>query len=277
MLLEHKEYRGYLKWVLADRIARNPSYSLRAFARQLGVHHSLLVQLFQNKKRLSVDRAHLIAHRLELHGKEYEYFCLLVEVENAKGIEQKAILLNRLQEISPRSEARDLGVEHFQMISEWYHLPILQMAGLAEFDFTPVIIAKRLGVSKIEAELAIERLERLELIEKDEAGKYRKTESRLLTTSAVPQDALRKFHKQMLLKAIDALGEQTPQEKWTGSETFAFDTRLLPEANQIIEQFFDRMVQLSYKGENRDHVYHLGTSFFRITQKLEGDSHEKRK
>ena len=277
MLLEQKDYRSYLKWALADRIARNPSYSLRSFARQLGIHHSMLVQVFQNKKRLSVDRAHLVAHRLELQGKEYEYFCLLVEIEKAKANEQKAHLLKRLQEIKPTSKARDLGIEHFQLISEWYHLPILQMVGVPLFIFTPENIAKKLSIHKLEAELAIERLVRLELIEKDQTGNYKKTDSRLLTISKTPQDALRKYHKQMLLKAIDSLTEQTPQEKWVGSETFAFDSKRLPEANEIIEQFFDRMVQLSSKGENSDHIYHLSTSFFRITQKLVGEQNETSK
>jgi uncharacterized protein (TIGR02147 family) len=273
MLLEQNDYRSYLKWVLADRIARNPSYSLRSFARQLGIHHSMLVQVFQHKKRLSVNRAHLIAHRLELKDKEYEYFCLLVEVENAKAAEQKALLLKRLHEISPRSEIRDLSVEHFLMIADWYHMPILQMAGTAGFDFQPLTIARRLGISSVEAELAIERLERLELIEKDGVGAYRKTDSRLLAKSVSPEEALRKFHKQMLQKAIESLSEQTPQEKWIGSETFAFDSRSLSEANQLIEQFFDRMVQLSSRAEKSDHIYHLSTCFFRLTKSLQEKNH----
>lgn len=272
--MKQRDYRSYLKWILADRIARNPRYSLRSFARQLGLHHSMLVQVFQNKKRLSVDRAHLVAHRLELQDKEYEYFCLLVEIENAKANEQKISLLKRLQEISPTQHAHHLDIEHFQMISEWYHLPILQMVDLSPFKFTPENIAKKLSIHKLEAELAIERLEKLELIEKDKKGFYKKTNSRLLVDSITPQEALRKFHKQMLLKAIESLTEQTPKEKWIGSETFAFETKHLPQANKIIEQFFDRMVQLSLKGENRDHIYHLSTSFFRITQKLEGDKNE---
>jgi uncharacterized protein (TIGR02147 family) len=265
MLAEQRDYRNYLKWVLADRIARNPKYSLRSFARQLGVHHSLLVQVFQNKKRLSVDRAHLIAHRLELKAKEFEYFCLLVEIENTKLPERKNILLSRLREISPSYKTRDLALEQFQVISDWYHMAILQITDLTEFAFSPELIAKRLGISKVEAELAIGRLERLELIAKDENGRFRKTDSRLLAGSHAPQEGLRKFHKQMLTKAIESLTEQTPQEKWLGTETFAFDPRLLTEANQIIEQFFDRMVQLARKGEKRDQVYHLSTCLFRIT------------
>lgn len=265
MVTQHQDYRGYLKWVLADRIARNPSYSLRSFARQLGLHHSMVVQLFQNKKRLSVERAHQVAHRLELAGKDYEYFCLLVEIDNARGMEQKQALLARMHDAFPQARVRDLGVEHFQMISEWYHLPLLQMLCVPGRAFDLATAARRLGITRLEAELAVERMERLELIEKDERGEYRKTDSRLLTQSATPHEALRNYHRQMLQKAIESLETQSPREKWIGSETFAFDPSLLPEANGIIEQFLDRMVQLSSRGENRDHVYHLSTCLFRLT------------
>ena len=165
------------------------------------------------------------------------------------------------------------------MISEWYHLPILQLAGIKHFQFSPEKLAKKLSIHKLEAELAIDRLERLELIEKDAHGNYQKTDSRLLTVSKMPQDALRKYHQQMLNKAIESLTAQSPQEKWIGSETFVFDSNRLQEANQLIEQFFDRMVQLSIPRENGDHVYHLSTCFFKVTEniKSEGIKNEKSK
>ena len=212
MLSEHADYRSYLKGVLAERISRNPSYSLRAFARHLGIHHSMLVSVFQSKKRLSVDRAHQLANHLELQGKDYEHFCLLVEIDNAKTAEQKAFLQSRLQDLSPHSPIRDLSIEHFKVISEWYHLPMLQMVGMP--NFSAETVAKRLSISKIEAELAIERLERLDLVARDSSGRYQKTEARMLAQSSVAQEGLRKYHKQMFLRAIDSLTEQSPQEKW---------------------------------------------------------------
>jgi uncharacterized protein (TIGR02147 family) len=108
---------------------------------------------------------------------------------------------------------------------------------------------------------------RLEVIQPDpkEKNKYTVDEDYTLTRSTVPNEALRRFHRQMLGKAVESIDTQTPQEKIIGSETFAISEDVLEEANQLAEEFFQKMAQLRKKSKNPTQVYHLGVQFFNLT------------
>ena len=64
-------------------------------------------------------------------------------------------------------------MEQFRILSEWYHIPIMELTELDDFDFCPQTVAQRLGIPATLAEVpAIYRLERLGLIRIDDKGKY---------------------------------------------------------------------------------------------------------
>lgn len=273
MVLDHSNYRSFLKSALAERRKKNPAYSMRAFANQVGLTQSAVSQVFAGKKNLSLESATRIAAKLGLDEVESEYFRALVQLETTRNPDLKRSLVGRLQTLNPNRETRDLSVEFFSMIADWYHLVIKNMLDLDGFEFTPANVAKRLGISKIEVEAAIDRLVRLEAIEPREDGKpgYRRTQDHVMVRSAIPNEALRRFHRQMLEKAIDSLESQTPQEKVVGSETFPMSLEMLPEAQRLAEKFFAEMSALSTRSNSRTHVYHLGVQFFNLTP------HSKRK
>jgi uncharacterized protein (TIGR02147 family) len=265
-IFEHSNYRTFLRANLVARIQRNSNYSLRAFAQQLGITSSYLSEILNEKKNLSSESALKISSRLGLKGDESEYFRLLVQLGSTRDPELKAVILARAKAINPNPVRHDLSVDYFKMIADWFHLPIRQLASIEGFDFNSKNIASRLGISRHEAEEAIERLVRLELIEKDASGRYRKTDNNMLVKSPVPNNGLRKFHRQMLNKAIEALETQTPAEKFIGSETLAFDPAQLKQAETILEECFSRLVELTEAGKSKSQVYHLGIQFFNLTQ-----------
>ena len=99
MIFEHDNYRLYLKSVLADRVARNSSYSLRSFAKTIGLAHSTLSLVFKGTKHLSFERAMDIATKLNLPEKEHEYFSLMVQSDRMKDPEKKAVIVERLNRL----------------------------------------------------------------------------------------------------------------------------------------------------------------------------------
>lgn len=266
MIFEHTQYRSYLKAALADRVVKNPSYSLRAFAKALEMAPSMLSEVLKGTKNLSQERALLIARKLGLTSSETEYFSLLIQFESARNPELKATIQARMNQANPKRETHDLSIDAFKMISDWYHLPILELSRLDGFTLTPESVSERLGITKLEADVAIERLERLELLVRDPQGRLVKDRDFWVVNARIPNQALRHYHRQMLEKAIESLETQTPQEKFVGSETFGIDPGQLPEANKIIDRFLTEMSELSARSKKRSEVYHLGTQFFRLTK-----------
>lgn len=195
MIFEHRDYRSYLRAVFAERKGRNSSYSLRAYAKAIGLSPTAVSQLLRGSSGLSTKRALGVADRLGLSSQEAEYLTLLVEWESTESSERKSRLQERMNALSPRIPSHDLTIDHFQAISDWYHFAILEMLQVESVPFEPKAIAQYLGISTIEAEAAIERLERLELIESRAPGeKPRRTVNRLLVASNAPSEAIRKYN-----------------------------------------------------------------------------------
>jgi uncharacterized protein (TIGR02147 family) len=266
MIFECADYRTYLKRTLSERVLKNPSYSMRSLAKQLEMAPSMLSSVLNGKRNLSVENALKISGRLGLAENESEYLSLLVQLEGADTLERKSALQAKLKALNPEHGVHDLTIDRFRMISTWYHLPILEMAEMNDGPLDSEKAAALLGISKIDAGLALDRLERLELLERDQMGRYRKVHDNLLAGSDMPDEGLRSYHRQMLEKAIVSIGEQSPQEKMIGSFNVAFDPALLGEAKRLQKDFFVKLGKLAERGRARRKIYHISQVFFDLTR-----------
>jgi uncharacterized protein (TIGR02147 family) len=266
MIFDHTNYRTYLRAVLAERVTRNPLYSLKAFSKQLGIGHSSLCEVLGGKKNLSGEMALRVSQKLGLAEKEDGYFRLLVQYESSKSPEIRQALLERINSHRVKP-VRDLSLDAFQIISSWYHLPILQMALLDSGPGLDAgIAAKRLGISRVEARVAIERLERLELLERQADGTYRRCDSTLRVHSPAPNAALRKFNAEILGKALESVESDSPSEKVIGTETIAFDPEQMEEVRRRVDEFLTSISELTLKAKRKTQVYSLCVQFFNLTK-----------
>src|SRR5262249_5964356 len=67
---------SFLQRELNRRRARNPRYSLRAFANALGTHHSTLSQMMQARRRLTTRTIRRFGQRLGLSAPEIRDACV---------------------------------------------------------------------------------------------------------------------------------------------------------------------------------------------------------
>jgi uncharacterized protein (TIGR02147 family) len=268
MIFTHSNYRSFLKTILSDRAAANPRYSLRAMARDIGFSSSQLSETLSGKTNFSPSAAQKIAIKLGLNTQETEYFCLLVQLESESDPEVRDLLLNKVRKIVPATRSiSDLTVDQFKQMAEWYHCAIIELVNFEGFRFTPDNIAKKLGISKIDAELAVERLQRLEVIECDEKGNWTAPKQDAVVRSSVKSDAMRRFYRQMLKKASDSLETQTPQERFSGFETVPVAAEAMKEIDILIDKFLSDVVQVARKYPKKKSVYHLMVHFFNLTPK----------
>lgn len=214
-----------LRQELAERKGRNPHYSLRAFARDLKINPASLSQLLAGKRTLSGKNIKKLAEHLSLSPKEIER---LLNTSETKRDKQKTLQYIELED------------DHFKIISDWYYYAILNLAKIKN-QANPQWIAKRLGISKIEAEIAIERLQRLKLLEVKKGKLVRKS---LPLNFNTPSAALRKQNKQLIKLAGESVEKIPAQKRETSSMTFAIDPALIPTAKKKIDHFYDQMSKL---------------------------------
>ena len=246
----HEDYRTLLKSELLRRQSAKPHYSLRAFARSLGVNPSFLSAVLHGKRNLSLEKLAAVAQKLGLSSDEI------------MGLLPRQFL--DLDDSQPRTET--LALDRFRVIADWYHFALLELAQTLGFDPKPAAIAKRLGITATEASQAVERLLRLGLLR--QAGtRLLRTKSFIITPSNTPNSALRLFHAQHLERAKLALETQTVDERDITGVTIPLDPEFIPQIKDEIQRFRRRLSRMALRSKGKE-VYHLSISLFRLTQKL---------
>lgn len=260
------ELRSTRLWIMNEldrRVKKNPSYSLRSFARYLGLSPSYLSRIISNQRTLSLRSALVIAESLELSEKEKEELISLVKEEEGY----------RKSEESEKSdydeEVWQLNLDAFNVISEWYHFGITQLLTLDNFKNDLNWIAGMLEITPLEARLAIERLSRLGLIDRNSKGEIFRTKVSLKSTDDIRSDGLRKFHFQILKKVQDSLENVPLRERDISSMTVAIDEENIPKAKEEIRKFQNKMVRLLQKGK-KTRVYSLGVNLIPLSHSSGG-------
>lgn len=104
-----------MKEQLQRRQALNSRYSLRSFAKKIGLSPSKLSELLSGKKRLSAARAGEVAEKLGLSGKERELFVLSARLESsAKNLNKKELQLRT------QSLAKQINAGRTTQQNAWY-------------------------------------------------------------------------------------------------------------------------------------------------------------
>lgn len=92
------DYREVLKNELVQRQERNSLYSLRSFARDLGISPSRLSEIFNHKQGISLSWAKKISEKINLSTEDAELFCLLVTKEHGKSEQARSVAEEKIKQ-----------------------------------------------------------------------------------------------------------------------------------------------------------------------------------
>lgn len=252
MLLNAQSATEFIQDELLRRTRANRNYSLRAYARDLGLSPGELSEIINGKRKVSLKNAAKISEILGLSPDEERYLYQLV---NSKTTPAR----------SPQSQSEVLTLDLFRVVSDWYCFAILNLADTREFSWDPSSISKRLGISVIEVRDALKRLERVGLIEASKS-EYKIAKDFVFTSEGVPSEAVRQYHKSMLEKAKTAIDSQPVNERYFSGVGLSIDASKLKSLHRDLGLFLQQMAK-KYGDQKGSEVYQLELSFFRITEK----------
>jgi uncharacterized protein (TIGR02147 family) len=237
-----------LRSELSRRLELNPSYSQRAFAKHLGVSHTLL-SLIMNEKRAP---SKVITQKL---------------LEIAKLPKSKTDALLKLTNAKTYKEAKErsfhkINLDQFSLISEWQHYAILSLLEVEDTVFAPEFISKRLGISPLNAKISMQRLIELHIIEQLPSGKWKQKSGPIIVENANSTLATRKFQKQLLNKAIESLENDPIEVRDISSTTFAMAPKKIPYALKRIREFRRELSSELESFEEAEEVYNLTVQIF---------------
>lgn len=250
----HSTFRGLLQAELTDRCRKNPNYSLRSFAKFLGIEPSALSQIINNRRPLTEKMKLRLGTALGLSIDELEKI----------PVYEKDIARNKRSRKYQQQE-----LDSFAIISDWYHYAILELTYLDGFKSDSTWISRRLGITKSECNIAIERLMRLGFLKITTDGKWIDAcENGMMThlKNGVTSEAAKKFQCQILELSKHAVSEVDIKMRSHTSAAFCFDPGDLPLAIERIQEFRRSFAEDFQPKKNPKEVYQIQISFFPLTR-----------
>ena len=257
-------YRTYLTEEFERRRARNPSYSLRAYARDLAVPAPKLSQYLGGACGISGKRAQAMASTLKLSDLETELFVASAEASHARNKAAKSVAQDKVQRLLA-SMFTSINMEKFALIRDWHYIAILELLGVRSLQSNVGWIAEQLGLPERVVAEAVDRLERLGYVDRSEA-RWRDVGEHFDTPPNISSRAIREYHQQILRKAEESLETVAPDQREFGTVTYAVDQDLLPEMKTLVRKFLRDAAVIASRSQKKDSVYSLAAQLFPIYQ-----------
>lgn len=265
---DYSDPKEYLSAVLAKKKEINPHFSLRAWAKHLGLaNHSLLSMVLNGNRRLKSKMAVKIATALKLPEKDAKYFDLLVLYTNASSNDERDLYSSMLAQLHPAQKFHELKSDTFKVVNDWRHFLIPLLFGLQGFKPSLTWISNRIGkrMTPDQVNDAIQRLLRVGLLRQDEEGKISYDGNIRFSQDDVPNETVRKCQAQILDEAKKALEKQSPLEREFQFFTFTMEKSRVQEAKKAIRDFKEHFAA-KFAKDAGDEVFELGIQFFRLTE-----------
>ncbi len=244
------EQNHHVDLLILEHIRRkniNARYSERAFAKSLGLSPGFLKLLFQGKKNISQSRAKIVADRLNWTQSQKSTF--LKSVPASSKVEK--MLKNKFV----------LSDTDFFEVSDWFHFAIIELIKVKKGKVTTDQICKEFNISRTEADFALKHLVRLEILKTKDSKIYSAPDK--YEIPSVSSSGIRKYHKQMLNRAIEAIEDQPMEQRDLRGLTLAFDQKQISEAQKEIQKFVTHF-EKKFVPQAANSVYQLSLAFFKL-------------
>lgn len=242
-------FRSLLESRFDELRAQYPNYSLRRFAKELDQNPAALSQIFSGKRKVSPKFAFKIGEKLGLPRVQFEKLTKSFQADIG------SLDYNRVS-ISP---------SQYDLVAEWQYYAILCLLETRDFKSDLAWIAQRLKISPTLAKTSIQRLERLGLLSRDEAGQLHLNQVNLTTSDGTKNLALRHRHEKNLEQARQSLLLDAVESRDFSFVTMAIDPDKIPEARRKIRQFLNSMSEFLESG-TKSEVYEVCVQMFPRTQ-----------
>ncbi len=240
---------------------KRAGYSLRALARDLGVSPAFVSNVFAAKKKVPLKLAEKLVRILD------------IDKETALEIRRQLLPPDDKSSSVYKSPASSTNwkvtsKKGLSALKQWYYLAAMECTLLEDYDGSAEYISRRLEVPLPSIRVALKDLVSLGLlIEKD--GRVQKPSRRLRFSSSESQQEIRNFHRQMLRRADEELGNSSPEafEKRliTGLTITADPARLAVAKKMLSDSLHEIANYLSSSSPGE--VYHLSAQLVPLTKK----------
>ena len=270
-IFEYLDYREFLRDYYDSRKAFNPAYSLRAFSDKIGFKaKDFISRVMQGSKNLSEQSAQKVAFGLRLGKTETEFFCALVQFNQAESSEDRDRAFGKMQEVLKLvhfTKTQHLMAHYqYQVYSDWRHLVVRSLIGMYGFsgDYKELGARVHPKISASEARESVELLEACGLISRDEGGNYQLAQSAITTGDSTSKTALRGFHQKSLKLAADSIDRDEPGTRNVSGLTLGISKDGYARIVERINAFRKEIALIAEEDPGADLAYQMEICLFKV-------------
>jgi uncharacterized protein (TIGR02147 family) len=237
------------------RRAKNPRYTLRAFAQNMGVQSATLSAVLKRKRTLPANQIARLIVDLKLSARQKNKIWKSVKTPLQASSLKEFWERPRLA-IEPTYEA---------VISEWKYAAIISLTKIQGFQADEAWIAKRLGLTPARAGDVWTNLLKLKLVQVEAGGNVTTQMQNMRISTPIPSRTVRKAHIQELEIALQKIEEVPLAQRSFSSLTFNMSPKKLSVAKDLIRKFMQQMEDELENGRVVE-VYQLGIQLYPLTE-----------
>lgn len=268
-ILQYLDYRDFLRDFYAHRKSIDPDFSQRAFAREAGLPascSSLLPAVIRGRRQLSQNLRVKFGKAMRLGEREYRYFDLLVQFNQAKGMSEKNFFFSQLAKFRS-SRARIVGETQYRFFSKWYYSAVWNYFGIDQKTRHPAAIAANIlpPITPSQAEEAVKLLLETGLIKKTASG-YAVAERHIYTEKDVRAMAARQHVQELMAMAAQVFPDLPAEQRQYNALMFSISKDGFQAIKDRIRSFQEELREIIDRDRNEDRVYTLTLQLFPNTK-----------
>lgn len=267
-IFQYRDYREFLRdWYQGAKEA-GQDVSFRTFSKRAGFKSTNILKLVMDGDRnLTETSMRQFIIGLELNKQEAEYFANLVFFNQAKTHTEKDFYYQRLLQEPRFRKFRRLDRHQYEYYAQWYHTVVRELVTSQNFDGTPEWLAARIApsISVSQARQSMLLLEKLELIQLNETGRWQQTSKTVSTGPEVSSVLLMNYHLNMLELTKQRLLELPSDKRDISGLTLGLPKSELRRLKQIIADFRSQLLEMASRCEAPEEVIQLNIQMFPTT------------
>ena len=264
-ILRYLDFRDFLKDYYAFRRERDEDFSQRVFAREVGIaagSSSLIPAILKGDRNLSPGLRIKFGKALGLHERDYRYFDLLVQFNQAKVMTEKNFFFAQLAKFRT-SRAQILDATQYRYFSRWYYSAVWNYFGIHQKQRHPGIIAASMvpPLTAQQVDESIRLLLELGLIKKTASG-YAVTDKHIYTEKDVQAMAVRQQFTDLMGLAVQVLDTVPPEERQYNSLMFTVSPNGFRALKDRIRSFQEEVRDIIDHDAKEDRICTLNMQLF---------------
>lgn len=263
----YKDYRRYLRDLIAGEMAQDAKLSLSWFAKSFGMTRSSLAMILSGERNLTIKGIVRICLALRLPDSDQMWFETLVHFTQARSPEEKAYFTRRLTDRGGTAAPIAISTPSTALTSQWYVPAILTW--MLDFGYQRAdlpAMASQIGVPEAEISEVIEALRREGFLELAKRGKVHVAFNRIATVVST-----KKFFREVCLEGVRRIEKsfEDRQNLFT-AHTFTVSPVNLGQLVQDYKALLDRYISMDTAHEPGRLCMQMNTQLFKV---LGNDSH----